>query len=126
MAEKPTIPLVCIVDDDASVRDSLAVLLEAHGYEVLSLGSGNELLANECPEIACLIVDLHMPGMGGLDAIQALKQQGTAVPTILVTGRIDATSIARAGLLGVTQILEKPFSTARLVELVHVSVDGAR
>src|SRR5437899_1044954 len=74
---------ICIVDDDAAVCDSLSVLLEAHGFEVLTYASGAEFLADEWRhQLGCLIIDLHMPGMDGLDVVSALQRKGIFVPVV--------------------------------------------
>jgi putative two-component system response regulator len=116
---------VCIVDDDPWVLDSLTALLEAHGFEVLTFGSGAELLADHRLQGAgYLIVDHHMPGMSGLDTVQALRREGIHVPAILVTGRLDTGTSKRAARLAVAAVLEKPFSGSRLVELIRAGQDG--
>lgn len=118
---------VCVVDDDPGVLDSLTVLLKAFGFDVLTFGSGAELLADEGRRTAsCLVIDQHMPGMDGLAAIGELRNEGVTTPTIFITGRLDANIAAQATKLGVTEILEKPFSTARVVELVRTSLDQVR
>jgi FixJ family two-component response regulator len=114
---------VFVVDDDASVRDSLSVLLETLGFEVLTHGSGSQLLADDRRRHAgCLIVDQHMSGMNGLEMLSALQGEGTRAPAILVTGRLDPAIAVRAKSIGVKAVLEKPFSTARLIELVRSSL----
>lgn len=118
---------VCIVDDDPGVLDSLTVLLRAFGFDVLTFGSGAEFLADEGRRTAsCLVIDQHMPGMDGLAAIGELRSEGVTTPTIVITGRLDANIAAQAAKLGVTEVLEKPFSTNRVVELVRASLDQDR
>ena len=115
--------MVCVVDDDESVRDSLRVLLESLEFEVMTHGSGREFLADDrCRHAGCLIVDHHMPGMDGLSTVAALQRDGAAVPTILITGRLDPEIVTRAKQLGVNAILEKPFPATRLLELVRANV----
>jgi two-component system, LuxR family, response regulator FixJ len=111
---------VCaVVDDDASVRDSLDVLLHAYGFDVLIYASGAEFLADpRHRRIGWLILDQHMPGIDGLEVAATLQRQGVAVPTVLITGRLDLDIRRRAERLGVVGILEKPFLVARLVELL--------
>jgi FixJ family two-component response regulator len=114
---------VCVVDDDSWVCDSLSVLLETYGFGVLTYPSGTAFLKDDGRRNAtCLIVDQHMPGLDGLDLVAELHRQEVALPTILITGRLDAGIAQRAGELGVLAILEKPFPVARLVELVHSAV----
>lgn len=111
---------VCIVDDDEGVCDSLSVMLEAYGFAVRAYGSGAEFLADDHGATAkCLVIDQHMPGLDGLAVIAEMRQQDIVLPTILITGRLDASIEQRAGALGILAILEKPFSAPRLVELIR-------
>lgn len=124
-AEPPRRP-VCVVDDDPGVLDSLSVLLQALGFDVLTFGSGAEFLADERRRTAgCLLIDQHMPGMDGLDAVGQLRNEGVMTPTIVITGRLDPNITARAAKLGIAEILEKPFSTKRVVDLVRTSLSQA-
>jgi two-component system response regulator FixJ len=112
--------LVCVVDDDESVRDSLYTLLDSLGFAVTTYASGREMLADERHhQVSCLIVDQHMPEMDGLATLGALRGEGSGVPTILVTGRLDAEIAARAKALDVGAVLAKPFAVARLLELIR-------
>jgi len=116
--------LIFVVDDDASVRDSLSVLLTALGFEVFAYGSGDQLLADDRRHCAgCLIVDQHMPEMDGIEVLSALRGEGIDAPAILITGRLDPGIVARAASIGMTVILEKPFPTTRLIELVGSSLE---
>src|SRR6266568_6274454 len=118
---------ICIVDDDVAVCDSLSVLLEAHGFEVLTYASGAEFLADKWRhQLGCLIIDYHMPGMNGLDVVSALQREGIFVPVVLITGRADTGVAERAGKLGVIAVLEKPFAVARIVELIRNGLTGRR
>jgi len=117
---------VCVVDDDPGVLDSLTVLLQALGFDVLTFGSGAEFLADERRRTAgCLLIDQHMPGMDGLDAVDRLRNEGVMTPIIVITGRLDPNIAARAAKLGIAEILEKPFSTKRVVDLVRTSLGQA-
>jgi two-component system response regulator FixJ len=115
--------LICIVDDDAAVAESLATLLESFGFNVLSYSSGIEFLADERRHTAgCLMIDQHMPGMTGLDVISNLQTEGVQVSVILMSGRFEPDTRACAARLGVRQLLEKPFAAGRLIELVRAMV----
>ena len=115
--------LVCIVDDDDWVSDSVMVLLQTHGYEVLAVRSGKEFLEDKRRlEAKCLIIDQHMPGLSGLDVLTELRRQDAWLPTILITGRLDGTIVERGSRLGVLTTLEKPFAAARLIESVRGAV----
>jgi len=115
---------ICIVDDDEWVADSIATLLEAHGFEVWSYTSAGRFLADRRrDETRCLIIDQHMPGVEGLDAIAALHREACFPPTILITGRLDAAISSRADRLGVQAVIEKPFPVTRLVTLIRGLLD---
>jgi len=123
----PQAAAICVVDDDESVRDSLSVLLQSLGFEVTTHGSGQEFLADDQRRHAgCLIVDHNMPGMDGLSTVAALQRDGAAVPTILITGRLDPEIVTRAEQLGVGAVLEKPFSATRLLQLVRANMRPER
>lgn len=100
---------VFVIDDDDVVRDSLKALLEIFGYSVLDYESGDQFLASQ-PDLkgGCLIVDVHMPGITGLDLLTALRQSGEAVPAILITGRRDNMIQAQAAALENVELLDKP------------------
>ena len=114
---------ICVVDDDAGVCHSLSVVLEAYGYPVLTFSSAAAFLSDDRHRrAALLIIDQHMPEMGGLDVVAALKREEIVVPAMLITGRLDPSIIECANKLGVTAVLEKPFSVSRLVDLVRVAM----
>jgi FixJ family two-component response regulator len=116
-------PVVCIVDDNQWVADSLKVLLETFGFDVRSYGSGPDFLA-DCRHrtAACLIIDQHMPGMTGLDVVAHRQREGIRRPTILISGRLDTRTRDRAAGLGVTRVIEKPFEPDRLVDSIRTAL----
>jgi FixJ family two-component response regulator len=118
--------VISIVDDDESVREGLVGLMQSHGYCAESFESGASFLdSNGAGRTDCLIVDMHMPGMTGLELIGRLAAAGTSVPTILVTARRDESVRARAALAGVTCYLTKPFEEDRLLGCIHAALaDG--
>ena len=114
---------ICIVDDDEWVADSLKSLLETFGYDVQSYNSGADFLADDRRRATgCLIIDHHMPGMGGLDVVDRLQKEGARVPTILISGRLDTHTKELAASLGVASVLEKPFAANRLIDLIRTAL----
>jgi len=110
---------VFIVDDDLSVRRSLRRLLISAGYDVQAFSSAEEVLAvTEWPEPCCLIVDVSMPGMTGLDLVDALRAASRNVPVILSSGYGDAATLARARQGDVFAFLAKPFRAHELLPLL--------
>lgn len=94
--------MIFIVDDDDAVRDSLRLLLEAHGMTVQDFDSTADFTEAYRPHPrACLILDLHLPVMGGLDFLASRGKEGLELPVIMVTGRGDDASRARIGAGGV-------------------------
>ncbi|HKM71319.1 MAG TPA: response regulator [Stellaceae bacterium] len=84
---------------------------------------GSRLLADWRHRTAgCLIIDQHMPGMTGLDVVARLQREGIRRPTILISGRLDTKTTARATGLGVTRVVEKPFEADRLVDLIRTAL----
>lgn len=81
---------VYVVDDDDAVRDSMRVLLESSGLDVRVYSSAQEFLAHVCKSPkGCLLLDLHMPGMSGVELLEALRMQGSRLPVVIITGRSD-------------------------------------
>ena len=122
-----TAEFIIVVDDDTAVRDSLGILLEAHGLKVRDFGSGQELLESDSlDEAVCLVLDYHMPGMNGIDVLEELARQGHSYPTILITGLADMTVTRRALSAGVMAILEKPLPDDVLIDTVRVAISMNR
>ncbi|MCO5101644.1 MAG: response regulator transcription factor [Burkholderiaceae bacterium] len=122
-SEEPTQPrggLVYVVDDDEAVRDSTRWLLEANGFAVATFASADEFLSQlPDPEpIACLLLDVRMPGMSGLELHEELVRRGSTLPLIFVTGHGDVPMAVSRMKKGAYDFLEKPFSDAQLRQLV--------
>jgi two-component system response regulator FixJ len=118
MASKRAV--VCIVDDDAAVRSALKFALEIEGLDVRLYDGPQALLAEtSLPSRACLIADYRMPGMDGLELIQALRTRSVNLPAIMITGRANKDLRQRAEKSGVCYLLEKPLSDTRLLECIQ-------
>lgn len=113
----PECALVSVIDDDQSVRESLPDLLKELGYEAEVFSSAEEFLASgQIGRSKCLILDVAMPGMSGLDLLRELRSRGREIPTIFITGQKDGTIRPRVMKEGAVDCLFKPFSAAALDE----------
>jgi non-heme chloroperoxidase len=112
--------LIAIVDDDPSALAAEAGLVRALGFEARTFASGDAFLASGI-QADCLIVDMRMPGMTGLDLHARLAQMGTPVPTVLVTAFPDETTRGRAAAAGIRCYLAKPFAPEALLACVHAA-----
>ena len=118
---------VFVVDDDEAVRDSLAALLESVGVEAATFASGREFLAaHDGRRPGCLVLDLDLPDMTGLDLLAALAAGGARLPAILITGRRASALRARADGAAVIALLEKPFPERALLEAIAAALGGPR
>ena len=115
-------PLVSVVDDDVSVRESLPRLVKAFGFKVDAFSSAEEFLASSrVSQTACLILDIAMPGMSGPELQSELKRRQLAIPIIFVTAQRDET--VRRSMLerGAVECLFKPFSGTALLEALKAA-----
>lgn len=97
-----------MVDDDDAVRDSLKTLLELQSFAVSTFETCQDFLSSDFAGAACLVLDIHLPGMSGLELMDALKRDKRSLPTILITARCDNAIRDRARALGAVALLEKP------------------
>ena len=110
-------PIVSVVDDDESVRESLPDLVRKFGFAARAFSSAEEFLSSDSvAETKCLILDVAMPGMTGLDLQQELKRRGQQVPVIFITAQKDSKLREQAFEQGAAQFLYKPFSATALLE----------
>ena len=115
--------LVAVVDDDDLLRDALRRLLRASGLGAVSFESAETLLnSGRLPEIACLIADVRMPGMSGLELQAKLKAERCSIPIIFITAHGDTKMRIQAMCDGAVEFLTKPFDNAVLLELVHAAL----
>jgi FixJ family two-component response regulator len=116
--------LVAVVDDDDLLRDALRRLLKASGLGAISFESAEELLnSGRLSEIACLIADVRMPGMSGLDLQARLKAERCAIPIIFITAHGDTKMRIQAMRDGAVEFLTKPFDNAVLIEMVRSALE---
>lgn len=112
-------PTIYLVDDDAAVRDSLSLLLSVRGFRVRAFPGARELLSEVRPDWAgCLLLDLKMPGMGGLELQAELAARGVALPVVIVTAHGDVSSARAAFRAGATDFIEKPIDDEALVAAI--------
>ena len=114
------VPLVAIVDDDTSVRQSTDRLIRSFGYRTQVFGSGQEFLNSGVAErAACALLDVRMPGMDGLEIQRTLAERGTRTPIVFLTGRASDEDERRARSAGAVDFLRKPVAQARLREAIE-------
>ena len=117
--------LLSVVDDDEMLRESLPELLREFGFAARAFSSGQEFLSsNYVDETRCLILDVAMPEMSGLDLQQELKRRGQAIPIIFISGQKDEDIRKQALRQGAVKFLCKPFSDRDLLEAVNAALDG--
>jgi two-component system response regulator TtrR len=115
-----TEPTVFVVDDDSSTRELLSWLMKRNGLRAAVFPDAASFLAayrSDAP--GCLVVDLNMPGMNGLDLQQYLKENGVQLPVVFLSGRADVPKAVRAVKEGAIDFIEKPFDYRRVVALVE-------
>jgi FixJ family two-component response regulator len=112
--------VVAIVDDDASVRQSTRRLIRSFGYRAEAFGSGEEFLASPTvAETACLVLDVRMRGMDGLDVQGRLVEKGARIPIVFLTGRATDDEERRARRGGAVEFLRKPVGKATLLQVLQ-------
>jgi len=116
-------PLLSVVDDDEMLRESLPELLSEFGFAARAFSSGQEFLSSDyLDQTRCLILDVAMPGMSGLDLQDELKRRGQAIPIIFITGQKDEDIRKRAFRQGAVKFLYKPFSDSALLDAVNAAL----
>jgi FixJ family two-component response regulator len=111
--------IVYVVDDDEALRDSLKWLLEAHGHRVSLHGSAEDFLAMIQADMAgCLLLDVRMPGMSGLELHDVIIARGFKLPVVFITGHGDVPMAVRAVKKGAADFIEKPFNDEDILHLV--------
>jgi FixJ family two-component response regulator len=109
-------PLIAVIDDDDSLRAALTEALESLGYDAVGFGSAEEFFATSQTTLPdCLVADIHLPGMSGLELKRHLDLLGSQVPVVMITARMELQLQAAAIASGAVSLLRKPFETGALV-----------
>lgn len=121
-----SLPMVVIVDDDASLRAATRSLVRSLGYVVHDYGTAEEFLASgDADDADCLITDINMPGLSGIDLKEALASRGCSLPVLLMTASTDDATLDRAACCGAIRTLRKPFECHELIDTLEQAVGPA-
>ena len=116
--------MVTVIDDDASYRAAVQRLLKSEGFSVLAFGSAEDFLSSgQQQETGCLIADIRMPGLSGLDLQTKLNAEHCPIPTIFITAHGDEKMRLQALRAGAVKFLTKPFDGNTLLEAVRVALE---
>jgi len=127
MPTAQTDSIVFVVDDDASIRDAVKSLLKSVGLRAEAFGSTEEFVKAARPQVpSCLVLDVRLPGMSGLEFQEELEKTGIRIPIIFVTAHGDIPMTARAMKAGAIEFLPKPFQKQELLEAIHQALDRDR
>lgn len=108
------------MDDDPAVRDSLALIISLGGFRVSCYTSGTAFLeANIADPPDCLVVDMHMPHLDGIELVQVLRTTNAELPVVLVSGKLNATIREQGATVGIKHFLKKPFSGLVLLDILR-------
>ncbi|MFY9837646.1 MAG: response regulator [Xanthobacteraceae bacterium] len=118
--------MIAIIDDDVCAREATAVVIRSLGYALATFASAEDFLgSDQVNDTSCLITDLHLPGLSGLELYQRLRANGFAVPTIIVTGNPDETTRTQALAAGAVAFLSKPFDKKTMDDCVKTAFTGS-
>ena len=122
-----TRPIVYFVDDDEGIRISMQALLNLEGFQTKLYASGRELLADvDSMSSGCLVVDFRMPEMSGLQLIQQVRERGSNMPFLLISGCATISMAVEAMKLGACNIIEKPFDPKDFLDSVHATLEESQ
>jgi FixJ family two-component response regulator len=122
-----TLSVISVIDDDASVRTATNNLLSSHGYPIQTFVSADEFLQSaRLKGSSCVIADVQMPGMSGLDLLTHMRAQGYTVPFIFITAFPDDGVRARALKAGAIGFLAKPFAGPALIDCIETTLNRLR
>lgn len=118
---------VFVVDDDPSIRDSLSLLLSLRGHATATFASAEDFLgALQRDWRGCLVIDIRMPGMSGLELQHRLQEEGCTLPVVVITAHGDVAAARQAFLNDAVDFLEKPFEQEQLLQAVDAAMAGLR
>jgi FixJ family two-component response regulator len=116
----PSGPLISVIDDDGSLRSALVELIHSLGYDVRGFESAESFINSDAVcSFACIITDIHMPGMSGIDLQRLLVKSQCAVPVIMITGRTEPGLEEKALASGAVCLLRKPFDADVLIDCLR-------
>lgn len=123
----PEGPLIAIVDDDKSIRNATQDLLKAAGFSTVTFEDAESFLGSTTrASAACLLADMRMPGMTGLELYLELVASGIHIPTVIMTAHPDERTKTRARAAGITCYLSKPFAPDELLECIRAALANAQ
>ncbi len=127
MRESKPDPLIAIVDDDPSAREGLKSLIRSAGWKAETFGSAQEFLARPGGQApSCLVLDLQMPGLSGLDLQKRMAEVGLEIPTVFLTGHGNIPASVKAMKAGAVEFLTKPFDEEELLRAIHEAIERDR
>lgn len=122
-AETVNAPIIFVVDDDLLMRKALSTLIRSAGFNVVVFSSAKEFLAQKSPEVpACLVLDVNLPDMSGMELQQELTNKHNNIPIIFITGHGDIPMSVRAMKAGAVEFLPKPFRDQDLLDAIQQAV----
>ena len=121
------VPVISVIDDDASVRAAAENFLSSLGYAVHTFSSADDFLQSaRLEDSSCVVADVQMPGMSGLDLLKIIRSRGNDIPFIFITAFPSESLRARAAKAGADVLLEKPFSSSDLIDCINTAVTRNR
>jgi FixJ family two-component response regulator len=127
LPESKAAPIVFVVDDDIYVRESLELLIASAGWNAKTFASATEFLAHPCaPVPSCLVLDLSLPGLSGLELQKRISGERADLPIIFITGHVDVPKTVQAMKAGAVEFLTKPFSDEALLSAIRLGIERSR
>ena len=121
------VPVISVIDDDASVRAAAENFLSSLGYAVHTFSSADDFLQSaRLEDSSCVVADVQMPGMSGLDLLKIIRSHGNEIPFIFITAFPSESLRARAAKAGADVLLEKPFSSSVLIDCINAALNRSR